>query len=269
MKIKSDYNTFSTFHIILTILGGALLLFIIAPLMQLLINSGPQDISTALADKEVISSLWLSIWSSCLATFVMSFFAIPLAYILARYDFPFKNIINAIIELPIVIPHSAAGIALLMILSKKSYIGSIGAKFNISFTESSLGVIIAMAFVSIPFLISTARIGFQNIPVGLEKAALTLGASPLRVFLTISIPLSYRAILSGAALMWGRGMSEFGAVIILAYHPTVTPILIFDRFSNFGLENSKAIATIFIIISLFFFFILKYLLRGPSYAKSR
>jgi molybdate/tungstate transport system permease protein len=120
----------------------------------------------------------------------------------------------------------------------------------------------AMAFVSLPFLINAARDGFAAVPIRLEKAALNLGASPARVFLTISIPLAWRAILSGLILMWARGMSEFGAVVIVAYHPMVTPVLIFERFGAFGLSYARPVAALFILVCLAAFLVLRLLSVG-------
>jgi molybdate/tungstate transport system permease protein len=116
-----------------------------------------------------------------------------------------------------------------------------------------------MAFVSIPFLINAARDGFASVPVRLEKAALNLGASPIRVFFSVSLPLAWRSIVSGLVMMFARGMSEFGAVVIVAYHPMVAPVLIFDRFNSFGLKYARPVALLFILVSLALFVIVRLL----------
>jgi len=123
---------------------------------------------------------------------------------------------------------------------------------------------LAMAFVSIPFLLNAARNGFLGVPVRLEKAALNLGASPLRVFFTVSLPLAWRDIVSGLVLMWARGLSEFGAVVIVAYHPIVTPVMIFERFGAYGLKYARPVAVIFIGVCLVLFLILRLLAREQS-----
>ena len=101
-------------------------------------------------------------------------------------------------------------------------------------------------------------------PVKLEKAALNLGASPIRVFLTISFPLAIRSILSGFVMMWARGLSEFGAVIIVAYHPMITPVLIYDRFTSFGLKYARPVSALFILICLIIFILFRVLINRPS-----
>jgi molybdate/tungstate transport system permease protein len=114
-----------------------------------------------------------------------------------------------------------------------------------------------MAFVSIPFLINSARDGFTAVPERLEKAALSLGASRPRVFFTISLPLAWRSIMTGFVMMFARGMSEFGAVVIVAYHPMVAPVLIYERFSSFGLKYARPASVLFIIVALAVFILLR------------
>jgi molybdate/tungstate transport system permease protein len=117
----------------------------------------------------------------------------------------------------------------------------------------------AMAFVSLPYLINAARDGFESVPVRLEKAALNLGASSFKMFFSISLPLAWRSILSGLIMMFARGMSEFGAVIIIAYHPMTTPVMIFERLGAFELKYAQPVGLIFIAISLIVFIFLRWL----------
>ncbi|MEW6005192.1 MAG: ABC transporter permease [Stygiobacter sp.] len=238
-------------------LSGVVLLFIASPIFGLYFNSTLNGLIETTTDVEVQESIWLTLWTSMLGTIVFSFFAIPLAYLLARKNFPLKNFVNGIIDLPIIIPHTAAGIALLGILNRNTFIGKIAETFGLSFIGNSTGIILAMSFVSIPFLINSARDGFLSVPERLEKVALTLGASKTKVFFSISLPLAWRSVLSGLILMWARGMSEFGAVIIIAYNPKVTPILIYERFTTYGLKYAVPVTVIFISISLMIFIFLK------------
>ena len=250
---------FEPLYLVFAALGGLILLFIIAPLAGMFLNCSPSQMAETAAEPEVQRSIWLTLWTSMAATLFLATAAIPFAYLLARKDFPLKRLVTAIIDIPIVIPHSAAGIAILGVVSRHSLAGRIAGKFGLGFVSSPAGIMVAMAFVSLPFLINMARDGFLAVPERLEKAALNLGASPLRVFLTISVPLAWRGILSGLILMWARGMSEFGAVIIIAYHPTVTPVLIFERFGAFGLKYARPVAAVFISVCLVFFVMLRIL----------
>jgi molybdate/tungstate transport system permease protein len=112
--------------------------------------------------------------------------------------------------------------------------------------------------VSVPFLVNAARAGFEAVPEKLEKAARTLGASPARVFFTISLPMAWRDILGGIILMWGRGISEFGAVVIIAYHPMTTPVLVFQRFNDYGLTHARSAAVLLILICVAVFAVLRF-----------
>ncbi|MHC4295638.1 MAG: ABC transporter permease, partial [Planctomycetota bacterium] len=219
---------FEPLHLLFAALGGAVLLFIVAPLVGMFLSCSGVELTRAVSDREVAGSIWLTLWTSMVGTLIFAAAAIPFAYVLARRDFPLKRLIGGIIDLPIVIPHSAAGIALLAIISRKGLLGGAAESLGVRFVSHPAGIMLAMAFVSVPFLINATRDAFASVPHRLEKVALNLGASPARVFFTVSVPLAWRGILSGLILMWARGMSEFGAVIVVAYHPMVTPVLIYE-----------------------------------------
>lgn len=256
-----------TLSLLFAALGGLVLLFIIAPLASLCLSCSLPELAETAKDAEVQASIWLTLWTSMAATVFFAVAAIPLAYLLARKDFPLKGLVSGIIDLPVVIPHVAAGLALLTVVSRGSALGETAGKFGISFIGNSLAVMLAMAFVSVPYLINSARDGFLSVPRRLEQAAMSLGASPFRVFLTVSVPLAARPIISGMILMWARGMSEFGAVMIIAYRPTITPVLIFERFSAFGLKYAQTVAVLFIGVCLIFFVVLRLLAGGKKDAQ--
>ncbi|MCF7790783.1 MAG: ABC transporter permease [Victivallales bacterium] len=253
----------SSFELILAVIGGLVLLFILAPLFQMFFSSDFNSLLKTAGSAEVQKSIWMTIWISILGTFLFSFFAIPFSYMLARKDFPLKRLVCGIIDIPVVIPHSAAGIALLGILSEESAFGSFLNKIGISFVDTEAGIMVAMIFVSLPFLINSAKAGFESVPLSLEKTAYTLGASPGKVFFTVSLPIAWRSILSGFVMMWARGLSEFGAVVIIAYHPTVTSVLIYERFTAYGLKYAQPVAVIFIIVCLIVFILFR-LLSGKN-----
>ncbi len=258
-----------TLQLAFTFLGGLLLLFIVAPIAGMYFGTSLHALTDSANNKEVQDSIWLSLWTSMAGTVLFSFLAIPFAYVLARKDFPFKNLVHAIIDIPIIIPHSAAGIAVLGIVSRDSVLGKMADTFGLRFVGHPAGIIVAMAFVSIPFLVNAARDGFSAVPERLEKIALTLGASPVRVFFTVSLPLAWRSILSGFILMWGRGMSEFGAVIIVAYNPQTAPVMIYERFTSYGLQYSLPVAALFVTVCLALFLILRLIKKQVRHVEAR
>jgi molybdate/tungstate transport system permease protein len=253
---------FQPFQLFLILLSGLVLLFIVGPLVGMFIATAPSQVFESSQDPEVQRSIGLTLWVSMAATVAFAIGGIPLAYLLARNDFPLKRFVLGIIDLPIVIPHSAAGIAVLGFVTRDSVLGKFGSMIGLDFVGAPAGIAIAMAFVSLPFLISAARDGFLSVPVRLEQAALNLGASPARVFFSIALPLALRNVVSGMILMFARGMSEFGAIVIIAYHPMVTPVLIWERFNSFGLGYARPVAVLFIIVSLLFFIALRFLSRS-------
>ena len=246
-----------------SLLGGLVLMLILAPLVGMVLATPAESLAATAAEQEVRDSIVLTLWTSMVATLVFAIGAVPLAYLLARKHFFGKRLLTAIIDLPLMIPHSAAGIALLTVISRDSLAGRLADGVGLKLAGAPAGIVLGMAFVSIPFLVTTARSGFEAVPERLEKAALTLGASPMRVFFTVSLPLAWRSVVSGMVSMFARGMSEFGAVIIIAYHPIITPILIYERFGAFGLKYALPVAVLFITICLVVFILLR-LLAGEK-----
>jgi len=249
----------SIFTWVVLILSSLVLLFIIAPLAGMFLHIGGARFLETIKDKEVHQSIWLTLWVSFTATLIFSIGAIPFAWLLARKNFPAKNFVQGIIDLPIVLPHTAAGIALLGFISRDGFLGKTASLFGLNLVNHPSGIALAMAFVSLPFLINAARDGFAAVPERLEKAALNLGASQTKVFFTISLPLALRSITTGFVMMFARGMSEFGAVVIIAYHPMVAPVLIYERFSSYGLNYARPASVFFILIALFFLIALRLL----------
>lgn len=238
-------------------LSSLVLLFILAPLAGMFLHTSGAEILETAKDTEIQASIWLTLWVAFTVTFLFAFGAIPLAWLLARKNFPFRNVVQGIIDLPIVLPHTAAGIAILGFISRDGFLGKTADTLGLTLINNPAGIALAMAFVSLPFMINSARDGFAAVPERLEKAALTLGASRPRVFFTISLPLAWRSIISGFIMMFARGMSEFGAVVIIAYHPMIAPVLIYERFSSFGLKYARPASVIFIIIALIIFIFLR------------
>ncbi len=244
------------------LLGLVIFLFITVPLAKMLLSSvaQPQTFWKTVTDNQVVEAIWLTLYAALIATIVGLVFGVPLAYILARYEFPGKRLAEGLIDVPVVVPHTAAGIALLFVFGRSFLVGKAFARIGVTFVDSVAGIIIAMLFVSVPFLIDSAKEGFKSVDVGLEKVARTLGARPWQVFWRISFPLAWPSIVSGAIMMWARGISEFGAVVILTYHPMIAPVLVFERFEAFGLDYARPVAVLLIMTSVLVFVVLRVLI---------
>ena len=241
--------------------GSTLILFTIFTLLNMIFKQvlyQPDGLVEGVSDPIVIRSISLTLFSSFVATLITIIFGTPLAYILARNEFKGKTLIEAFIDIPVIIPHSVAGIALYTLLHSRSAVGIAFDKIGIVFEDSIWGIIVAMLFVSTPFYVNAARDGFKSVDPRLEKVARTLGANEWKTFTKITLPLSTPSLLSGAIMSWARGISEFGAVIMIAFYPMIAPVLIYYRFTTHGLLGSQPIAVLLILICLSIFFGLRY-----------
>jgi molybdate/tungstate transport system permease protein len=200
-------------------------------------------------DPEVLNCIGLTIGTSFMATGIAFLVGTPLAYILARKKFFGKRVIESIIDLPIMVPHMIAGIAIFSVFYRYGLIGKPLSNI-VRFFDAIPGIVVAMLFVSVPFFINPVREGFQSVDPRLEKVARSLGATEWKAFYKITFPIAYKHILAGIGMSWGRGISEFAAVIILAYYPMVASTLIYERFLIGGLEYSRPVAVLLMLICL-------------------
>jgi len=248
------------FNTVFSVLSTLMLLFIILPLLSTLLGSSPQQFWQALSDPAVLRSVGLTFSAAAAATALAALTGVPLAYMLARRDFAGKRLVEAFVNLPIVIPHTAAGVALLLVFGRRGLLGRWLTPLGITFTDNFAGIVVGMLFVSLPFLVNMSRDAFSLIDDELERVALIDGASPWQAFLHVTLPLAWRGVFGGMIMMWARGISEFGAVVILAYHPKIVPVLVYERFNGFGLDAAQPIAALLIIIAVVFFFFLRFAL---------
>jgi molybdate/tungstate transport system permease protein len=237
---------------LLATLGLLLVLFLSVPLLKLLLDVGGDRLLATLKDGTVLGAILLTMKLALYATVIVLLTGIPLAYLIARHDFPGKAAQEPLLDLPVMVPHTAAGIALLGTFGSEG-ISQFLERIGLGFVDAETGIVAAMTFLSAPFLINGAKEGFLAVDPRLERAALTLGATPWQAFRYVALPNARRAIVNGALMMWSRGIGEFGAVVIIAYHPMTAPVLIYDRFTQYGLKESAPVAAVMILLSLMVF----------------
>jgi len=164
--------------------------------------------------------LWRITWFTVLCAAGATALALPpgvvLAWLLARRKFPGRTLVETFVSLPLVMPPVATGLILLILLSRRGRIGSVLERLGIEIVFTWKAVILAMAIMGLPLLVRTARAGFEQVNARYESVAATLGASPARIFLTISLPLAWPSVLAGAMLAFARALGEFGATIVVA-----------------------------------------------------
>ncbi len=243
----------SALDIFFALASGALLLFLVAPLAVTIFSTTPASFWDTLHDPEVLRSIGVTFLAALAAVAFGVLCGVPLAYLTARRSFTGRRLVNAFVNLPLVIPHTAAGVALLMVFGRRGFFGRLFAPLGITFTDTIGGIAVAMAFVGLPFLVNAGREAFAQVDREYELAALADGASPWQAFWHVTLPQAWPGVLTGILMMWARGVSEFGAVIILAYHPKVVPVLVYERFEGYGLAAAQPMAVLLILGALLVF----------------
>jgi len=239
--------------------GIVIMAFILLPLIQMMSAPSAGMLKETIQDKDVVRSIWLSIYTAGLAALISFVFGTPLAYLLARHDFRGKRLVEGIIDLPIAIPHPVVGIAILSVAGKNHWFGQMLAELGVRIMGSVTGIVTVLTFVGIPFYLNATKAGFEAISPRLEKVSRSLGASMFSTFARITFPLAWRSMLIGIIMCSARAISEFGAVVIVAYHPMIAPVLIYERFEAYGLKYSQPVAVWLVSISLILFLLLRIL----------
>ena len=235
----------------LALLGALLVLFIVGPLLRLLLMASPSSLAAALADPELQRRSRSPSFCATVATLIAALLGVPLGYLLARYRFPGRGLLSGIVDLPVVIPHPVAGIALLLFLGPRSRRGRGTRSIGLEFVSHVPGIVAGMLFVSAPLLVSGAREAFATrrpqaraggTVAGRHTLAGASAASPCRSPAAASWP--------ARILAWARSVSEFGSIVILTYNPKVASILIFDRFTAYGLPAAVPAAVLLLLVAL-------------------
>ena len=256
-------NTQRLLSVIAALAGSLLLLFLAAPIVELVGVSGADGLRRLGTDAELRSSLALTALSATAATLIGLICGTPLAYLLARREFPGRAVLSAVLDLPLLIPHPVAGIALLLLLGRESAIGGAALELGLRIVGTPAGIIAAMLFVSAPLFVSGAREAFAKVDARYEGVARTLGDTPWRAFRRVTLPLAGRGLLASAVVMWARAVSEFGAIVILTYNPKVASVLSYDRFTSYGLSEALPVAAALALLALVPLTILRALRTEP------
>ncbi len=195
----------------------------------------------------------ISFGCALIAALINSFFGTILAWVLVRYDFPFKRFLDGCIDLPFALPTAVAGITLTTLYSKNGWIGKVLYGFGIKSSFSPLGIIIALVFIGIPFVVRTIQPVLSNLDDQYEEAATVLGASPLRIFWKVILPEISAPILTGFSLAFARGIGEYGSVIFIAGNmpmkTEIAPLLIMSKLEQYDYNGAMAIALVMLSIS--------------------
>ena len=236
--------------IVAALFGSLLFLFLVAPIAQLVATAGAEGGVRLVTDAELRRALGLTAVTATAATLLGVLGGTPIAYLIERWRFRGRAVVAALLDLPLLIPHPVAGIALLLVLGRDSAIGGAALSMGLRIVGSPAGIVCAMLFVSAPLYLSGAREAFARVDRRFEAVARTLGDPRWRVFRRVTLPLSLRGLIAAAVVMWARAVSEFGAIVILTYNPKTASVLSYDRFTSFGLREALPVAAILTLLAL-------------------
>jgi len=204
-------------------------------------------------DRRTITALEVSFGTAFAAALVNVVFGVILAWVLVRYEFPGRRIIDALVDLPFALPTAVAGIALSALYAQNGWVGALFAPLGLKIAYTPLGIVVALIFIGLPFVVRTVQPVMEEIDRQVEEAAATLGANRFQTVTRVLLPSLTPAILTGFALAFARGVGEYGSVIFIAgnipYVSEIAPLLIVIRLEEFNYAGATAIATIMLAIS--------------------
>ncbi|MDH2432564.1 sulfate/thiosulfate ABC transporter permease CysT [Pokkaliibacter sp. MBI-7] len=247
-------------------LGTSLLfvaLILLLPLSGLLVQM--QDMSLAqywavITDSRVVAAYKVTLWAAALASLFNAVVGLLLAWVLVRYEFPGRRLMDALVDLPFALPTAVAGITLATLWSGNGWYGQWLESMGLKVAYTPLGIVVAMAFTSLPFVVRTVQPVLEDLSPEYEEAAISLGASDWRVFCKVVFPAIWPALMTGLALSFVRSLGEYGAVVFIAgnmpYVSEIISLMIFVRLQEFDYGAASAIASVVLLVSLVLLFLI-------------
>jgi sulfate transport system permease protein len=231
-------------------------IIVLIPLSALFIRSvglGPGHFVEVAFSRRAMNAYRLSFGAAMAAAAINAVFGLLIAWVLVRYDFVGKRLMSAVVDLPFALPTAVAGIALTAIYADTGWVGGPLAQFGIKVAYTPLGVVLALVFIGLPFVVRTVEPVLADLGKGIEEAAATLGAGRLRIFLSVILPEIAPALLTGFALAFARGVGEYGSVIFIAgnvpFVSEISPLLIITQLEQYDYAGATAIATVMLLAS--------------------
>ncbi len=245
------------------LMGSVVIVITIMALLSIAVPelSDLSHLASVATESGVIEAILLTMVAALVAVLFLVIFCTPLAYVLARSTTRWKGIVENLVDIPLILPHTVAGLMVYLLFMSRGPIGAPLRSVGIVFEDAFFGIVVAMIFVSSPYYVNAVREGFEKVPVHLENVARSLGATRFHAFRSITLPLSTRHLISGSFLAWGRATGEFAAVVMIAYFPMVVSTLIYQRFTTGGLAESRSVAFIMILICIAVFVMFRWATR--------
>ena len=235
---------------------AALSLIVLIPLSALVLRAasiGPTGFWAIASDPRTLAALRLSFGAALIAAAINTVFGLLLSWVLVRYRFPGRRFIDAAVDLPFALPTAVAGIAMAAVYAPNGWIGSIADKLGFKIAFTPLGVVLALVFIGLPFVVRTVQPVLEEVEREIEEVSALLGASRLRTVFKVVLPQIYPALLTGATLAFARGIGEYGSVIFIAGNipmvSEIAPLLIVIKLEEFDYQGATVIALLMLIIS--------------------
>ncbi len=261
MKRRKRKQVIPGFGISMGVTLTLLSLVVLIPMASLVLNASTMGIHTfidTVTDKRIVSGYVVSFSCSLIAAIINAVFGVILAWVLVRYEFPFKRLVDGLIELPFALPTAVAGIALTTLYSDKGMIGKLLGVLGIKVSYTKLGIIVAMIFIGIPFVVRTIQPVLEDLDPQYEEAANVLGASSAKIFFRIVFPEIRPALLTGFGLAFARAVGEYGSVVFIAgnipFKTEIAPLLIMSKLEQFNYDGANAIALVMLAFSFIILF---------------
>jgi sulfate transport system permease protein len=243
-------------------------LVVLIPLSAVFIKTagmGWREFLAAAFDARVLAAYRISFGGALAAALINGVFGLIVAWVLVRYDFPGKKLVDAAVDLPFALPTAVAGIALTAIYAPNGWLGGWLAGLGIQVAYTPLGAIVAMVFVGVPFVVRTVEPVLQDLDIEVEEAAFSLGANRMQSFRLVILPSILPALLTGIALSFARAVGEYGSVIFIAGNlpgvSEIAPLLIVSKLEQFDYQGATAIAAVMLVISFLMLLALNLLQR--------
>ncbi|MFH0964241.1 MAG: ABC transporter permease [Planctomycetota bacterium] len=242
--------------------GLALVFLVLLPVFVTMLGEDPRNVETVLRDPRIRAAIGRTLFTATASTAFLVLFAVPLAYALSRLRFRGRALLLSLIDIPIIVPQSVAGIALVRVFGKEQFLGGVLERaFGLRFDGTLLGICLAQVFVAMPFLAKSALAAFDSVAVEKELVARTLGASSWGAFLRVALPMASRGVFLGVVLAWARAAGEFGALVFIAPTPETAPVAAYNRFQSVGMVETGPLVATLLGFSLVMFFLLQFVVR--------
>ncbi len=253
---RSQRRVLPGFHLTLTYTLVYLGLIVLIPLVALVsktLSLSLEDFWSAVGSPRVVASYQLTFGASLLAALVNLFFGLLVAWVLVRYEFPGKRVVDALVDLPFALPTAVAGISLTALLAGNGWVGRFFEPYGIQLAFNPTGVVIALIFIGLPFVVRTVQPVLEDAEKELEEAAACLGASRWKTFAHVIFPSILPALLTGFALAFARAIGEYGSVIFIAGNmpmiSEITPLIIIGKLEQYDYAGATAVALVLLMIS--------------------